>query len=180
MLSVYSSASPYKVYAVEEWWSDAWDAIDYGREIVWNSSMFDQMQALRIEVPHLNLINDSVSVNSMYCNQTAHMKNCYLSFNSDNLESCHYSRVGKYSAYCLDSVRFLNCEQCYDVIDCTGCYGVRSAMDCENCKESTFLLQCKNCTDCFGCVNLVNKQYCFFNEQLTKDAYMAKIATIDL
>ena len=42
------------------------------------------------------------------------------------------------------------------------------------------MLNCKNCTDCFGCVNLRNKSYCIFNEQLTKDEYKNRLAKIQL
>ena len=42
------------------------------------------------------------------------------------------------------------------------------------------LAHCRNCADCFWCVNLINAQYCFLNEQLTKEQYKQKIAAINL
>lgn len=42
---------------------------------------------------------------------------------------------------------------------------------CHDCRESYFLFDCKNCSNCIGCVNLRNKQYCIFNEQVTKEEY---------
>src|SRR3989338_7860721 len=39
-----------------------------------------------------------------------------------------------------------------------------------------FLIDCRNCQNCFGCVGLRNKQYCWFNEQITKDEYAQRLA----
>jgi len=180
ILSVYKPSCPYKLYTVAERRSDDRDAIDYARDIDWSTSIFEQIQELRLEVPHLALINDNMSTNSMYCNQTAHLKNCYLTFNSDNLEQCHYSWWAKHSSHSMDGARMMHCEQCYELTDCSWCFSLRVATDCEACSYSTFMHQCKNCKDCFWCVNLVNKQYCFFNEQLTKEAYEEKISSVDL
>jgi 5'-3' exonuclease len=102
LLSVYKPECPYKIYSVKERWSDERDAADYAREIDRSRSIFEQLQELREQVPHMALINDDVSKNSLFCNQTAHMKDCYLTFNSDNLEQCHYSRCAKHSNYCMD------------------------------------------------------------------------------
>jgi len=41
-------------------------------------------------------------------------------------------------------------------------------------------MSCRHCKNCFGCANLVQKQYCFFNEQLTAEEYEAEIARLDL
>jgi hypothetical protein len=49
-----------------------------------------------------------------------------------------------------------------------------------DCLQSAFLLNCRNCHDCFGCANLVNKSYCFLNEQLTEEDYKKRRAEIDL
>ena len=72
------------------------------------------------------------------------------------------------------------CERCLEVIlsrnlnSCAFCY---FSKDCIN---SKFLFDCRNCQDCFGCVNLHNKKYCFFNEQLSKEGYEEKIKSLQL
>ena len=126
LISLYAPSSPYKVYTTKEWRSDAWDAKDYATQVDVERSFIEQLQELRILVPHMALINDDVSINSLYVNQTAHMKNCYLTFNADNAESCRYGWMAKFSKYCVDSIRFFECENCYEIIDCRGCYEVQT------------------------------------------------------
>ncbi len=49
-----------------------------------------------------------------------------------------------------------------------------------HCIDSWLLYDCRNCTNCVGCVGLRNKQYCLFNEQLTKEEYAKRLAELKL
>jgi hypothetical protein len=42
-----------------------------------------------------------------------------------------------------------------------------------------FCKNCTNCESCIWCVNLINKKYCIFNKQYSKEEYEKKSATID-
>ena len=41
IISMYHPDSPYKVYEQEAWWSDDWDAMDYGREYDFSRAFFE-------------------------------------------------------------------------------------------------------------------------------------------
>jgi hypothetical protein len=42
IISLYSPDKPYKVYSQDEWWSDKWDAMEYGRAFDDNQPFFEQ------------------------------------------------------------------------------------------------------------------------------------------
>ncbi|MCB0360645.1 MAG: hypothetical protein KDD44_13450, partial [Bdellovibrionales bacterium] len=84
------------------------------------------------------------------------------------------------SNYCVDVSFIDKCELCYEVVACTECYNLRYAVNSHNCIDSAFLRNCRACRNCFGCVNLVSKQYCYFNKQLSKAEYERAIASHDL
>ena len=67
IISVYSSQSPKKVYCSNCWNGDKWDAIDYGQNIDFSESFFEQFKNLQKQVPRVALINIK-SVNSDYQN----------------------------------------------------------------------------------------------------------------
>jgi len=50
------------VYDQEIWWSDKWDALDYGRDFDFSKSFFEQFGELMKEVPKLSL--SSISNNN--------------------------------------------------------------------------------------------------------------------
>ena len=56
---MYAPDSPVKVYDRDVWLSDAWDAIDYGRDIDWSKPFLAQIYELMLEVPQKsnNIIN---------------------------------------------------------------------------------------------------------------------------
>ncbi len=169
-----------KVYLNSEWWSDSWNGLDFGRDVDFSRPFFDQLQELRLAVPHPCVANDSSNVNSDYANQTGYLKNCYLLFDSDYDDSCLYLQSGKHCVSCTDSLLLFHCELCHDCIDCSHCYRCVYLQDCENCSDSYFLRDCKGCKWCFGCSGLRNKEYCMFNEVLPKDEYLKRIAAFRL
>lgn len=42
IISIYSPDKPYKVYDGKIWWSDSWDAMDYGRDFDFDRWFFEQ------------------------------------------------------------------------------------------------------------------------------------------
>ena len=55
-ISVYSPEAPYTVYHQDYWWSDAWDALSYGREYETSTSAMGQFGALLQVVPKMALV----------------------------------------------------------------------------------------------------------------------------
>ncbi|KKU04716.1 MAG: putative phage protein [Parcubacteria group bacterium GW2011_GWA2_45_30] len=169
ILSVYDKDAPFPVYTTEDWWSDKWDPLQFGREYNFKVPFFSQFLDLYHKVPQMNLVNIN-SINCDYCPKIVNAKSCYLSIGF-GIENCIY---GYYSRCSKDSISYFNLnfsEKCYECVDCYKCYSLFFSQDCVECYDSKFLIDCRNCHDCFGCVNLRNRSFCIFNKQYTKEEY---------
>ncbi len=179
-LSLYPPEAGFPVYDDKEWYSQQkWDPMSYGQDFDPSRPFLLQLQELNLRVPKAR--SDAINmVNSDYSGNADGLKNCYLIFNANRNEDCGYG------------VAVDECKNCYDNSDLKkseNCYGCFWVLSCSNtffstlCAESRglwFSRECRGCTDCFGCVNLRNKSYCFFNEQLTKDEYKKRIEELKL
>ncbi|HBF67577.1 MAG TPA: hypothetical protein DDW36_04100 [Candidatus Magasanikbacteria bacterium] len=170
MVSVFAPESQHAVYCQTCWWGDAWDPFEHGRDFDFNRPFFEQFGDLFIKTKKLSLLNLN-STNSEYCNYTVGNKNCYLLIGGDFSEDTYYSHYAMHSKECMDTYWLSHCELCFEAVDCDKCYNVSYARYCSGCTDCAFMYDCSGCTDCFGCVNLRNKSYCFFNEQLTREEY---------
>lgn len=169
------------VYEGMFWESDEWDARDFGRDYDFTRPFFAQFHELFVQVPRPNLGNGAGTLeNCEYTNGIARAKNCYLLFSSHGIEDCHFSRAVYDCKDIVDSILIYDSEICYDCENVKQSYNLKSCSHCGNCRDSAFLVNCFGCKDCYGCVNLYQKQYCFFNEQLSKEEYDRKISEIDL
>jgi hypothetical protein len=78
---MYSPDKSYKVYEQSYWWSDKWDAMDYGRDFDFSKSFFEQFEELYKNVPRVCLTNThKTNENSDYVNYIINAKNSYLCF----------------------------------------------------------------------------------------------------
>ncbi len=179
IVSVFATESKQRTYDHAAWWGDAWDPLDYGRDIDFTKPFLQQIRELWPEVPDVSVLNIN-PVNSDYCNITEGNKNCYLVYGGDFNENTSYSTYIFRSKESLDTYWIQNSEFNYETIDCTEGSKLLWSRYCEGCYNSAFLFNCRHCHDCFGCANLVNKSYCFFNEQLTKEEYEKRIKEFDL
>ncbi|MBU0577530.1 hypothetical protein KKF73_03110, partial [Patescibacteria group bacterium] len=170
---------PYKVYKKNIWWSDKWNALDYGRDFDFSRPFFEQFDELLKDVPWLDLLVDR-AVNSDYVNFCNNNKDCYLIYASNDNESCYYCNSIWSCKDCIDCFQAFDCELCYTCVDVNNCYGSKYCKNCNNCSECLFCENSQNCKNCFGCVNLVGKEYCFMNEQLSKADYEKRIGNLKL
>jgi hypothetical protein len=179
ILSMYSPDSPYVIYDKEYWWSDKWDPLEYGQEFNFTKSFFEQYSELlkRIPLPALQLMN---SVNSEYSNYIDGNKNCYLVFGCGMNENLRFSNKVHFSKDAQDLMTSSRDELCFDLVNCHKCFHLVSSENCIECVNSYFLYNCKNCQECIGCSNLINKSFCIFNVQLTKDEYLKKVKSFNL
>ena len=176
IISQYDESVPFPVYDQEIWWSDVWDAMDYGQEIAWDKTFFEQFKILKHTVPHFSVfVVGGTMENSDYTNCTGYLKNCYLISESDYDEDCYYSNLLKKSKNLGDCSICYNDELCYQCIDCNDCYDLQYSQDSQNCSSSFFLSHCIGCKDCIGCINQRQKQYMIFNEPYTKEEYERKL-----
>jgi len=174
IISIYRPDSPYKVYSQDEWWSDKWDPLDYGRDFDFSKTFFEQFEKLTKDVPRIALVNMN-NVNSDYVNWVMASKNCYLVTAARDNEDCLYSHWIWRSKDCMDCGYIYDSELCYQCVDCSNGYNLYFSQDCSSCKDSYFLRDCSNCSDCFCCVGLKEKQYYIFNEKYDKKSYESEL-----
>lgn len=174
IISMYEAERPYKVYDQSEWWSDKWDAKDYGREFDFSRPFFEQFSGLMKDVPRINLINKEHE-NSEYCNFAIKNKNSYLLFTSAECEDSFYSNRLLNDRNVCDCSNVTHSELCYEVIDSDNCYNCAWVQASSNCSDCFFGYDLKSCNNCFASHGLVNKSYCIGNKQLTKDEYLKQV-----
>ncbi|MBI2889101.1 MAG: hypothetical protein HYY10_04220 [Candidatus Liptonbacteria bacterium] len=179
VISIIAPESPFVIFDQQYWWSDSWDPLDAGRDLDFSKPFFKQYRELLERVPIIALSNTN-SVNSDYCSSAAWNKDCYLISGGGWDERVSYANRAVKVKDSLDVYIVDNSELCYDCSYCTKCYRLLMSRNCEACSESAFLYNCRNCSSCFGCANLRSKQYCFFNEQLTKEEYERRVRSADI
>ncbi len=179
VIAMYSPDSPVKVYHEDYFWSDKWDAMEYGKDYDFNRSFFEQIKEsmLKMPWPHRGALND---INSDYCNQAVNIKNCYLAFNIGNSENIAYGETISETKDSLDIDEVQSSELCYWLYDCKKCHNVFFSSECSECRNVFFSKNLINCHDCFGCVSLKNKEYHIFNHPYSREEYFQKLKTFDL
>lgn len=178
-ISMYNEHSPYSIYCIDCWWSDAWDPLSFGKGFDFSKSFFEQFKELSLRVPRATLLQKG-DVGSPYTNFTDHNKNGYLLFNCGLLEDSLYSRWGISSKSIVDTFSVFDSELIYESQELKKCYhGVYLVLS-ESCVDSSFLFNCHGCQDCFLSSNLRNKKYCIRNTQYSKEEYEKMMLEIDL
>ena len=170
IVSTFAPDSPYKVFDQQEWWSDAWDALDYGQDIDPQKDPLEQLRLLNLAVPHPSLNTTNVE-NSEYTNYALNVRNSYLCFGVTNTEDCLY---GKFVIGCKDAVDCLSlysCERCYEGVASQQCYGCAFFSYCQNCSDCFLVEDCLSSKDCLLCFGLRNKQYCIQNKQFDRATF---------
>lgn len=170
IISFFHPDSPFIAYAHDEWWSDSWDPLSYGRPFDFSRSFFEQFSELTLKVPRPPLVNNKAE-NSEYCNFTDGNKNCYLIISADDNEDCYYGELMAKNRSSVDLTWGMENELVYEGVECHHCYNVRFSQNCETCSESAFLLNCRSVRNSAFCVNLRNKEYHMFNKPASKEEY---------
>jgi len=179
IFSMYSSESPIKVWDRDDWFSDIWDATEYGRDYDWNKPFLVQLRELMLQVPWSSravLYN----VNSDYCINANHLKDCYLVFGAAYSEHSYYSYQLSHVQDSYDSAYLTDCQVSYEGFFNQKCFRVFFSSFCENSHDLMFCRDCVGCSDCFGSVGLRNKSYYFFNKPLSKEEYQKEVQKINL
>ncbi|MEI8230468.1 MAG: hypothetical protein WCG83_05040 [Candidatus Peregrinibacteria bacterium] len=170
IVSIYSPDKPHKVYCPTDWWSDKWDAIQYGRDYDFTRPFFVQFRELMVQVPHMSVLMSNCQ-NSDYTNQSYNNRDCYLSSAIKDCEGAIYCQNSNELTDCMDSSYCFKSQLLSEATDTYDSYNCTRVRNCIQCTDSAFLYDCIGCNHCFGCVGLRNKSYQFFNEQLTKEEY---------
>ncbi|MFN8390241.1 MAG: hypothetical protein U0136_08135 [Bdellovibrionota bacterium] len=181
ILSATPPSKGYKIYDVDAWLADDWDAKDFGRPYDFTRPFFEQFSDLLSVVPISNVSGGHASLeNSGYCNFVSAAKNCYLIFSGSSIEDCLYGRFLYRSRNLIDCFYARDCELCYSCRDIEQSYGLSFSSGCSACSESTFLENCRSCRNCYCCSNLVRKEFYWMNEPLSPSEWHARRNAVDL
>ncbi|MCB0346852.1 MAG: hypothetical protein KDD66_17170 [Bdellovibrionales bacterium] len=174
LISVYSPDVAAPIVSRSEWFSDVWDAQQFGRDFDFSRDFFEQFGEMQRVVPRAATVTFN-NENSEYTTGTGYCKNCYMINSSENCEDCLYSKLLQKcrdtvdSSYCYDSELLYECFNVRNCYDCKWVYHSQQATECWFCDDV------RGCSNCFLCTNLVNQSYCFLNEQLSKEDYHRKV-----
>lgn len=180
IITVYHPSHSYKVFAVKEWWGDAWDALTYGRPFDFSRPFFPQFEELYREVPKM-------------ANQNENCENCEFSYACGNAKNAYYSRtvfrsedvyysmfITGYNEWIIDCIRCYRSSDLYECIQCQQCYESFYLFRCSETRDSHFCIDCRGCSECLFCSNIRNKSYHVRNQSVSKEEYKKiKAATID-
>lgn len=180
MISLVAPCIPWITYDHDAYYGDKWDPFSYGKDIKEDKPFFDQFLDLEKEVPQPGVRRGANSPNSDFSFYGKDMKNCYYVFGGRTSENIMYGASIYHSKNIIDSYYLWRVDTGYDNISTADCYKCKYAYFSSNCIECDYVYDCRNCQSCFGCANLRNKNYCWFNEQLSKDEYQNRKANIDL
>ena len=176
VFSVYAPDKSRTVYCSPCWWSDQWEASQYGRDYDFSKPFFEQFAALLHEAPLLGrFVLEDTLVNSDYTNMVNDLKDCYLIFTSRLCERAAYSDNLFEVKDSLDLSYSTRSELCYECFNVRQCYKLYYSIDSEACHDSYFLKDCVGCSNCFGCAGLRNQNYSIFNKQYTKESYLQEL-----
>lgn len=170
IISFFNEDSPFKVFSHDEWWSDKWDPMKFGKNYNFSKSFFDQFHDLQLNVPRPPLVNNKAE-NSDYCNFADQNKDCYLVTSANRNQSSFYGFLLVDNKDAVDCIWCSNCELVYGCIDVRNCYNLKFSQNCSNCRDSSFLINCQSANNCLFCINLRNKQYYIFNKPASKEEY---------
>lgn len=170
--------SRYPLYSLKEWYSDAWNAMDYAVDYNSNESFFTQLKKLQEKIPHPHQ-NGANNLNCDYCDDVWNSKNCYLSRSMEECEDLLYSYRNVKVKNSIDMVLSYSSERCFSSFNCINSYRLFYCMDSKDCIDSYFLFDCRNCQNCFMCSNLRGKSYCIENIQYTRDEYLEKLKSFN-
>ncbi|MDH4358375.1 MAG: hypothetical protein OEV37_00285 [Candidatus Berkelbacteria bacterium] len=170
IISIYSPDKEYNVYCYDCWWSDKWDATDYGQDYNPTRPFLEQVNEILKKVPRMAAVQVE-NENSEYGNYFGNSKNSYMCFASRYCENCYYCNWAYRAKDCVDSLFVIDCEYLYGCLDCRKSNRSKFLINCVNTSECYFSENLIGCNNCFGCKNLRNKSYCILNEQKTKEEF---------
>jgi len=120
------------------------------------------------------------SINCDFSFYGRYMKDCYYVFGGRKSEDVMFSSSVYRAKHAVDSYSIYDVDTVFNNIGTNDVFKTNYAYFSAGCLDSDFVFDCRNCQNCFGCVNLRNKNYCWFNEQLTKEEYKKRRASVEL
>jgi hypothetical protein len=179
LITVLPVNSRYPIYTLHEWYSDNWDAMDFGVDYDPMQPFFKQLQNLQEKIPRPHQ-NGAKSTNCDWCDDVWSCKDSYLSRSMVDCENLFYSYRNIKVKNSIDLVVCFDSERCFECFNCYNSYKLFYSRNSKDCIESYFLGDCRNCQNCFMCWNLRGKSYCIENIQYTKEEYFEKLKSFNI
>lgn len=178
VIAVYPEGTKFPVYCTTCWWSDNWDAGDYGQDYDFTKGFFEQFQEFAMKVPHLGMPSPSNNYQSEYTSWVDECKNCYLIFGSSKCEDCSYGELLTDCKNSLDSTNCSGLELSYQCVSSRSSYRCLWSVNSLNCSDCSLCYDCKGCNNCFLSYNQRNKSYLILNEKYAKEEWETKVKDI--
>ncbi len=166
--------APFPVYHLEEWHKQNFD-VPQLESFDFSKTFAEQYAQLWAKAPRMHKASAGNEENSEYSNHCGNCRNCYFIFNCEEDEDCMYLKFGDKCRDCVDCSNIIQSELCYECVNVKNSYNLKFSDDCETCADGAFLRNCRGVKNSMFCYGLEHKEFCLFNEQLTKEAYMQKI-----
>ncbi len=180
IVSMYDPDSPALLITNEEWHADSFDAMKYASDINPDEPFFEQWYNFSKKIPTAATDSDPKSQNCSWSLYALRFKDAYATYGGVECEDIMYADMCLWSSHAADVTNIVRSEWMYDSTNTAECSNTFFSENCDSCLDSYFCFGCVKCSNCFGCVNQQNKQYCFFNTQLTEEEYKKRMSEIDL
>ena len=166
------------MYCFECWWSDEFDATQYGQEIDWEKSLLEQLSTLKQKVPHLALAQWTTNENSRYTQHTEFVKDCYLCGAIIRAEKSLYSRWVSSVDNIVDTYYVTKSSLCYESSNIVGGTKIFFSHSVENSSFVYFSDHIEWSSNVILSSNIHNGQYFYKNKKLSPDAWREKLYEI--
>ena len=170
---------PFPIYERNEFVSDTWDALSYGKDYDSSRPFIEQLVELQSVVPHPHQCGIK-NVNCDWTDDVWESKDAYLTRSALHLEHVIYGYRVLSCKNSVDITFSFDLERSYDCLNCFKSYNLKYSFNSRDCMDSSFLYDCRNCQNCFMCWNLRNQKYCILNQSYSKEEYEKKLAEYNL
>ncbi|PJA47370.1 hypothetical protein CO172_01910 [Candidatus Uhrbacteria bacterium CG_4_9_14_3_um_filter_36_7] len=176
VLSFHHPGSGIRVLPDTEWYNRDFSSITYDYKK--DKSFFDQMRIFEKQIPFLATYNVIPPEHSLTLVSLGD-KDSYFVFASKSIH-CFYSTCATDSED--SSLIFLGKSiiKSHHVLHSERLFNCRYVRESRDCMDSCFLFDCRNCKNCFGATNKRNREYLWFNEQLSKQEWEKRRSEVDL
>ncbi len=178
IFSMYHEKSPYTIVSSDYWWSDAWDGLEYGRDIDFSKSFFSNFDALLRTIPIAGT-KLMLCENCDYCDNLRASKDCYYAFNggwgTSYFENAYYTvATGEGVRNVVDTFWTTHAENSYELVHVHWAYGSSWCYNCNSITDCQYLRFCHGCTECTLCEGIQNKKHHFMNIAYSEEEYKQK------
>ena len=180
IISIYRPDCPYTICDKDYYFSDDFDAMQYGVTYDPKLKFFEQFYEFAKKVPMTSLfIRDSIDCD--YNQDMSGASNCYLCSRTHDSKNMFYTYRGNKSSECADCFQVVEASEfLYECVNTSTSSNSQFIHFCEKCSDSAFLYNCVGCVDCFMCTDQRNKQCCYKNQQYTREEYKKIVSSYNL